>query len=755
MASLPVHTITNKKKPYAFYLFFAWTIFIVFSLLLTIHNLQKAVLEQAAIEARTHLELNLEYRALISELGGVYASVDAISPNPYLVAPKRDITTKDGDKLTLLNPAYMTRLIFEKIKNKSSLPVINKITSLKVVNPINAPDEWERKTLLAFDKGGKEAREITSINGNSYLRLMRPFFTESSCLKCHGYQGYEEGEVRGAISIAVPLKPYNELAMQTRNISIITYLLLWLIGCIGLIFFSKSKHKQEQRLVESEWKFRTVSESANDWEYWLSENRQIVYMSPSSEKITGYGAQEFINNPDLLTNIIHPEDRPLFLNHIENLQDESHEEMEFRIVSKSGQIKWLAHICAPLYMQHKFLGRRISNRDITYHKMAEEALHESYEQIEDLYNNAPCGYHSLDRDGRFIRINDTELQWLGYNRDEVIDKMKFFDVITVDSLRTFEKNFPIFKAQGWIRDLEFEMVRKDGTILPVLLSASAIKDNNGNYVMSRSTVYDITKRKQAEEELRKYHEHLEEIVEQRTAELKKMTDELTRSNKDLKEFAYVVSHDLREPLQVIKGFLALFEKRYKDKLDEKAIELIRFAVDGAKRMQELIKDLLEYSQVGTRGKEFKPADCSLILNKAISNLKVSIEESGAVVTHDGLPTVIADAIQLSSLFQNLIGNAIKFRGSEAPRIHISAQRKGDEWLFSVGDNGIGIDPEFADKIFDVFQRLHSTEEYPGTGIGLAICKKIVEHHEGRIWVESEPGEGATFYFTIPKDRQRP
>jgi chemotaxis family two-component system sensor kinase Cph1 len=622
MVPLSVQTLANKK-PYAFYLFLAWTVFIVFSLLLTIHNLRKAVLEQAAIEARTHLELNLEYRALISELGGVYASVNAISPNPYLAVPKRDITTKDGDKLTLLNPAYMTRLIFEKIKNKSSLPVINKITSLKIVNPINAPDEWERKTLLAFEKGLKEAREITSINGNSYLRLMRPFFTENSCLKCHGYQGYEGGEVRGAISIAVPVKPYSELAVRTRNISIITYLLLWFIGCVGLIVFSRFKQKQEQRLIESEWKFRTLSESANDWEYWLSENGQIVYMSPSSEKVTGYGPQEFMNNPDLLINIIPPEDRTLFLNHSENLQDVSHEEMEFRIISKSGQVKWLAHICSPLYMQHKFLGRRINNRDITDRKIAEE-------------------------------------------------------------------------------------------------------------------------------ELRKYREHLEELVEQRTAELTKMADELTRSNEDLKEFAYVVSHDLKEPLQVIKGFLRLFEKRYKENLDEKADQLIKFTIDGAERMQELIKGLLEYSQVGTKGKEFKLTDSSLTLNNAVSNLKVSLEESAGVVTHDTLPTIMADAMQLNSLFQNLIGNAIKFRGFEAPRIHISAERKGDEWLFSVCDNGIGINPEFADRIFDVFQRLHSSDEYPGTGIGLAICKKIVEHHGGRIWVESEPGKGATFYFTIPE-----
>jgi light-regulated signal transduction histidine kinase (bacteriophytochrome) len=200
----------------------------------------------------------------------------------------------------------------------------------------------------------------------------------------------------------------------------------------------------------------------------------------------------------------------------------------------------------------------------------------------------------------------------------------------------------------------------------------------------------------------------------------------------------------------MRGFLTLLEKRYKDKLDEKANELIRYTIDGAKRMQGLIKDLLEYSKVGTKGKELKPTDCPLILNKVIANLQAAIEESGAKVTNIILPTVMAEATQLSSLFQNLIGNAIKFRGAEAPKIHISAKRKGDEWIFSVRDNGIGIDPEFADKIFNVFQRLHTTERYPGTGIGLAICKKIVERHGGRIWVESEPGKGATFYFTIPE-----
>jgi signal transduction histidine kinase len=262
-------------------------------------------------------------------------------------------------------------------------------------------------------------------------------------------------------------------------------------------------------------------------------------------------------------------------------------------------------------------------------------------------------------------------------------------------------------------------------------------------------------RKREEEEQRKYREQLKEMVEKRTEELKIATeelrtamDDLARSNADLQQFAYLASHDLQEPLQVIKGFLASLERRYKDKLDEKAHEFIRFTIESAKRMQDLIKDLLEYSRIGTKGKEFKPADCSLILDRAIFNLKVAIEESGAEVTHDSLPTVMSNAMQLTSLFQNLIGNAIKFHAAEAPKVHISAERKGDEWLFSVRDNGIGIDPKFADGIFAVFQRLPSSDKFPGTGIGLAICKKIVDLHGGRIWVDSKPGKGATFYFTI-------
>jgi signal transduction histidine kinase len=248
-----------------------------------------------------------------------------------------------------------------------------------------------------------------------------------------------------------------------------------------------------------------------------------------------------------------------------------------------------------------------------------------------------------------------------------------------------------------------------------------------------------------------------EISERRRAEeaLKEKTEELARSNRDLEQFAYVTSHDLQEPLRMVTSYVQLLARRYKGKLDSDADEFIGFAVDGATHMWKLINDLLSYSRVGMRGKELEPTECEMVLNQSLNNLKVAIEEKGAVVTHDPLPTVIADSPQLGQLFQNLIGNAIKFQGNEAPRIHVSASRNGNGWTFSVRDNGMGIAPEYAERIFIIFQRLHNRKEYPGTGIGLAICKKIVEWHGGRIWVESEVGKGATFYFTLPASKGEP
>lgn len=284
-------------------------------------------------------------------------------------------------------------------------------------------------------------------------------------------------------------------------------------------------------------------------------------------------------------------------------------------------------------------------------------------------------------------------------------------------------------------DWEGELLhtRKDGEILVVESRQVLQRDEEGYPTGILEINRDVTARRRAERGL------------------EERAQELARSNADLEQFANVASHDLQEPLRMVASYTQLLARRYGGQLDERADRWIGYAVDGANRMQTLINDLLEYSRVGTRGGELSPVSTQAALDAALANLRIAIRESGAVVTQTPLPMVRGDGTQLGQLFQNLLGNAIKFRAAQAPEIVVSARRDGEEWIFSVQDNGIGIAPEFAERIFIIFQRLHERERYPGTGIGLAICKRIVERHGGRIWLENAPGRGCTFFFTLPAE----
>jgi PAS domain S-box-containing protein len=295
--------------------------------------------------------------------------------------------------------------------------------------------------------------------------------------------------------------------------------------------------------------------------------------------------------------------------------------------------------------------------------------------------------------------------------------------------------------------------------VPILDSQNEIQEWIGTHT-------EITERKLAEEGLQQAKTELEIKVQERTAELQKLNEELKRSNQELEQFAYIASHDLQEPLRAVTGYSQLLVEEYQGLLDESAQEYLDYIIDGAKRMQQLIQDLLAYSRVGTRGREFTLTDCNAVVSEALSNLCVAIAESQAVITHDSLPALLADKTQLVQLLQNLIGNAIKFHRKDVPpQIHIRAVKVGKEffphppqlptsqpvWLFSVQDNGIGIKTQYLERIFEIFRRLHTRREFPGTGIGLAICKKIVERHHGRIWAESQLGVGTTFYFTLQEN----
>lgn len=363
---------------------------------------------------------------------------------------------------------------------------------------------------------------------------------------------------------------------------------------------------------------------------------------------------------------------------------------------------------------------------VTELEALELELKQSDELFRILFYSSPIGIYII-QNGRFRLVSQQFARIAGYNEDELMGKPSLSLVLQED--RSFVRENAVKMLKGkHSSSYEFRMVTKKAETKWVMETIAPIF-----YQRRRATLgnlIDISERKQTEESL------------------KQITADMQRSNTELEQFAYVISHDLQEPLRMVSSYTQLLAKRYQSKLDADADEFIAYAVDGAKRMQTLLYDLLEYSRVGTRGKPFSLVNCEDIVKQAMDNLKVAIEESGALVSHDTLPTIKADEGQLVRLFQNLIGNAIKFHRQEPPRVHISAKRRCNVVIFSVRDNGIGIDPQHTQSIFEIFRRLHTKEEYPGTGMGLAICKKIVERHGGSIWVQSKPGEGSTFCFTI-------
>jgi PAS domain S-box-containing protein len=351
----------------------------------------------------------------------------------------------------------------------------------------------------------------------------------------------------------------------------------------------------------------------------------------------------------------------------------------------------------------------------------------------DALKSTMVGVIIASLEGKITFVNPAFLNIFGHkDQNEVIGK-NAAELFTHKKVRKFADLTAVIDTVKGDRE-EFNVHREDGSVVSVEVSCSNITDKAGKIIGRMSLFVDITESKQIKKKL------------------KRTLADLKRSNTDLQQFASVASHDLQEPLRMVASYTQLLEKRYKDKLDTDAKEFIQFAVDGALRMQRLINDLLSYSLVGARQKTVKPTDCHFVLGQVIANLSGTIELNNVVITNDDLPTVMADASQMRELFENLVGNAIKFCSEHAPHVHISAKQDGNKWLFSVQDNGLGIDPQYKDKIFVIFQRLHSKEEYPGTGIGLAMCKRIVERHGGKIWVDSNVGKGSTFYFTIPIKR---
>ena len=355
-----------------------------------------------------------------------------------------------------------------------------------------------------------------------------------------------------------------------------------------------------------------------------------------------------------------------------------------------------------------------------------------------LMETIPDRIYFKDLQSRFVRNNAAHARSFGATPDDCVGKTDFDFFAREHAEKAFADEQEIIRTgQPVIAKVE-RILRRDGRRGWVSTTKLPWRDASGQIIGTFGLTRDITALKEAEEKL----------LEERNL--------LARSNAELEQFAYVASHDLQEPLRAVASCVQLLKKRYEGKLDARAEEFISHAVDGTKRMQALITDLLAYSRVGTHAHPFETVSCDEVLDDALANLTIAIQESNTVIKRDPLPTLQADATQLGQIFQNLIGNAIKFRAEgRPPVIAITAKREKSEWLFSVADNGIGIEPQYFERVFRVFQRLHTRARYPGTGIGLAIVKKIIERHGGRVWIESRPEEGTTFFFTLPEAQSSP
>ncbi|MBE8985864.1 GAF domain-containing protein [Nostoc sp. LEGE 12450] len=553
------------------------------------------------------------------------------------------------------------------------------------------------------------------------------------------------------------------------------------------------RRRTAEALRESEERWQLALHGNNDgiWDWNLKTNE--VFFSTRWKEMLGYKDHEVSNGWDEWKKLIHPDERDWVL---QAFQDHFAKKTpfyvcEYRVQCQDGSYKWILDRGQALWDALGDIVRMVgSYTDITDRKRADEELkrqnlrsqlfaeitlkiRESLQideilqttvtEVQKLLNADRVLIFQLESDGSGTVVQEAVLPgWpviLGKNifdpcfKEEYIERYRQGRVSAMEDIQAAH-------IQPCHREFLEQFAVRANLVVPIL-----VRDGIWGLLLAHQCSAPRRWNNFETELLKQLGNQIgialsqAELLEKETQQ----SQELVRSNAELEQFAYVASHDLQEPLRMVTSYLQLLERRYKNQLDANADQFITYAVDGARRMQTLINDLLNYSRVSTRGQPFKLVDCDVILQQAIANLQIAIADSKAIVTHEPLPEVMADTTQLTQVFQNLIGNAIKFCQNQQPQIHIGLAKPNpnldgenlnsiplaDEWLFSIRDNGIGLESQYAERIFIIFQRLHGRDKYPGTGIGLAICKKIIERHGGRIWVESKPGQGSTFYFTIP------
>ena len=503
------------------------------------------------------------------------------------------------------------------------------------------------------------------------------------------------------------------------------------------------KHKMEKKLEDRLQYFKNIFDNAPIGIFHSTIEGKFIRVNKALTYMLGYSTQkELINEVNKLNvaNKIYesPDKRPDFISNA--IKDDKWHSYKNEYIRKDGNIM-IGELCFRSIRNTdgtiKYLEGFIT--DVTEQKELEEAQMKTemiawdrLAEIDGIYDSSPIGLCTLDNDLRYIRINENLAKINGFPAIKHIGKTPREIIPTIsEKIESMAKK--TLKTGKSIMGVEMEGITpsKPGVLRTWIVQSVPFKDIEGNIIGISFSVLEITEMKKAQKELF-------ETVKK-----------LKLSNEELQRFAYVVSHDFKEPLRMVLSFTQLLESRYKGQFDNEADEFIEFIIEGSKRMERLLDDLLTYSRITSAEEKYNEIDLNTIIEDSIFPLKLIIEENEVEITWDSMPTVLINRTQMIHVFQNLITNAIKFRNNENPRIHISAELEKDHWTFGVSDNGIGIDPHYHKRIFEVFQRLHRRDEYDGTGMGLFLTKKIIERHNGHIWVESEEGNGSTFYFTLP------